>query len=57
MVLLPKLGRVFKRIGLLEMIWELCVSIIKNCLQASITLNDYLLGFIQGKGVGTSIWK
>ena len=54
MVLLPKGRGWYKGIGLLEVIWKLCASIINNHLRSSVTLHDSLNGFRQGGGSGTA---
>ena len=40
-------------IGLVEVIWKMITSIMKICLRATISLNDNLHGFKQGRGMDT----
>ena len=42
------------RIGLVEVIWKLSASIIKNPLRSSTPLTNDLDGFRQGRGMGTA---
>ena len=42
----------YRGIGLVEVIWEVCVSIMNNRLQAGIALHDVLYVFGQGRGTG-----
>ena len=55
MVLIPKGGRVYICIGLVEVIWKVCMSIVNNRLQISITLHDTLHGFSKGGRMKTTI--
>ena len=57
MVLLPKGGGEFRRIGLVEVICKLCDSTMKNSLRYSIILHDVLYGFRQGMGMGMGMGK
>ena len=54
MVLLPKGGGESRGVGLVEVIWKLCASIINNLLWSYIILHDSLHEFRQGMGTGIS---
>ena len=42
LVLLPKGGREYRGIGLVEVVWKVCTSIMKYRLRSAITLHDAL---------------
>ena len=48
MFLIPKGGREYRGIGLVDTIWKVCTSIMNSWLQSSIVLYDVLHGFQQG---------
>ena len=54
MALISKMGGDYRGIGLVEVIWKICAYIINNQLRSSITLNDALHIFRQGRRTGTS---
>ena len=45
MVLIPKGGREYRGIGLVETIWKVCASILNSKLQSSVVLHEVLYGF------------
>ena len=47
-------GKGVRGIGLVEVTWNPCYSIMKNSFRSSIILHDYLHEFIHGRGVATS---
>ena len=53
MVLILRVGGEYRGIGLVEFIWKVCVTIMKNRLWAVITLHDALHGLRQGREMGT----
>jgi hypothetical protein len=55
LVLLPKPSGGVRGIGLLEVIWKVCSSIVDARLKASISLHDSLHGFRSSRGTGTAI--
>jgi hypothetical protein len=55
LVLVPKPKGGVRPIGLLEVIWKLCSSIIDARLKTGITLHDSLHGFRPCRGTGTAI--
>jgi exonuclease III len=55
LVLLPKPSGGIRGIGLLEVIWKVCSSIVDARLKASISLHDSLHGFRSSRGTGTAI--
>ena len=57
MVLIPKGNGQYRGIGLVEIIWKVCTSIVSSRLQRSIVLHDFIHGFRQGSGTGTSIME
>ena len=57
MVLLEKGSRDHRRIGLVKIIWKVCMSIFNSRLQSSIVQHDVLHGFRQGRGTGTAIME
>ena len=52
MVLLSKWGGEYRWIGLVEVIYNICASIVNNRLCSTITLYDALNGFRNGRGTG-----
>ena len=54
MALLSKMGGEYRGVGLVEVICKICAYIINNQLRSSITLNDALHIFIQGRMTGTA---
>ena len=52
MVLILKIGGGYRGIGLVEVIWKVCISIINIRLQKNITPYDALHGLRHGKGTG-----
>ena len=57
MVLIPKGGGEYIRIGLVEVIWKVFTSIVNSRLRSTIILQDALHGFRQGRGTGTAIME
>jgi hypothetical protein len=55
LVLIPKSSGGTCGIGLLEILWKVCSSIINNRLQEAITFHDALHGFQPGRGTGTAM--
>lgn len=55
MVLIPKANGDMRGIGLLEIIWKTCSSIINSRLQDSIQFHEALHGFRKQRGTGTAI--
>ena len=47
-----KMGREYRWIGLVEVIYNICASIVNNRLCSTITLYDALNGFRNGRGTG-----
>ena len=54
MALIPNTGENYRGIGLVEVIWKVCVSITNNRLRAAITLHGKLHDFRQGRGTVTA---
>jgi hypothetical protein len=54
LVLIPKLSGGTRGIGLLDILWKVCLSVINGRLQESIPLHDSLHGFRKGQGTGTA---
>ena len=52
MIILPKGKGEYRGIGLVEVIWKMITTIIKNHLRTAIYLHDDLNGFRQGIGMG-----
>ena len=49
-------GRVeYQGIGLVEVVWKVCATVVNFRLKRSVTLNDTLHGFRAGRGKGTAI--
>jgi hypothetical protein len=55
LVLIPKASGGMRGIGLLEVMWKVCSSIINSRLQESIQFHEALHGFRRGRGTGTAI--
>ena len=55
MILIPRGGREYRCIGLVETIWKVYGTIVNCRLQSSIVLHDLLHGFRQRRGAGTAI--
>jgi hypothetical protein len=55
LVFVPKSSGGVRGIGLLEVIWKLCTSIVDARLKASIPIHDSLHGFRSQRGTGTAI--
>ena len=55
MVLIPNGGVGCRGIGLVEIIWNVCMLIVNSWLRISIVLHDALHGFQKGRGTGTAI--
>ena len=53
-VLVPKGGKDYRGIGLVEVMWKVVAAILNFRLMASITFHDFLHGFRAGHGTGTS---
>ena len=57
MVLLPKGRGGYWGIGLMKVVWKICV-VVENCwLKRSVRLHDALHGFRTGRGMGISMWE
>jgi hypothetical protein len=54
LVLIPKTSGGYRGIGLLEILWKVCSSIITDRLNDGIDFHDALHGFQQGRGTGTA---
>ena len=54
MLLLPKRVGDYRGIGLVEVLWKVCASIMNNLLLSAIILHDSMHGFRQGRGTGKS---
>ena len=54
MVLIPKGGKDYCGIGLVEVMWKLVAAILNRQLTASITYHDFLHIFWAGRGSGTA---
>ena len=57
MVLIPKGEGGYRGIGLMEVMWKAVVVILNLRFTASITYHDYLHGFQEGRGTGTTTIK
>ena len=57
MVLIPKSVGGYRGIELVEAIWKVCTSIVKNRLRSTTILYDALHGLRQGGGTGTVIME
>ena len=53
MVFLPKRMGLYWGIGLVEVVYKVCVSVVNFWLKRSVTLHDSLHGFRSGMGTGT----
>ena len=40
--------------GLVEVVWKVCATVVNCCLERSLTLHDALHGFRAGRGTGTA---
>ena len=47
-------GERYRGIGLVEVVWKICVSIVKNRLRITIILHDALHGFRRRRGIETA---
>ena len=56
-VLIPKGGKYYRCIGLVEVMWKVVVAILNFWITASITFHDFLHGFWAGRGTGTATLK
>ena len=54
MFLIPKGGKDYPWIGLVEVMWKVVAAILNCRLTASITYHDFLHGFRAGRGTGTA---
>ena len=57
MVLITKGKGDYRGIGLMEVMWKVVAEILNRWLTASITYHDFLHGFREGRGTGTSTLK
>ena len=57
MVLIPKGGKDYCGIGLVEVMWKVMAVILNRRLTASITYHDFLQGFWAGRGTSTANLK
>ena len=53
-VLIPKGGKDYWGIGLVEVMWKVVAVILNRRLTASITFHNFLHGFWAGRGTGTA---
>ena len=53
-VLLPKGGKYYRDIGLMEVMWKVVAVILNHQLAASITFHNFLHIFRTGRGTGTA---
>ena len=53
-VLIPKGGKDYRGIGLMELMWKVVADILNRRLTASITFHKFLHGFRAGCGTGTA---
>ena len=51
--LIPKGGKYYHDIGLVEVMWKVVVEILNLRLTAYITFHNFLHGFWAGRGIGT----
>ena len=51
--LIPKGGKDYWGIGLVEVMWKVVAVILNHCFTASIANHDFLHGFREGRGTGT----
>ena len=56
-ILLPKGGKYYQGIGLVEVMWKVVAEILNRRLTASITFHDFLHGFRAVCGTGTATLK
>ena len=54
-VLIPKGGKYYCGIGLVEVMWKVVEAVLNLLLMASITFYNFLHGFRAGRGAGTYI--
>ena len=54
MILIPKGGKGYRGIGLVEVMWKVVAAILNFRLTASITYHDFLHGFRAVRGTGTA---
>ena len=53
-VLIPKGGKEYRGIGLVEVMWKVVAAVLNLRLTASITYHEFLHGFWAGHGTGTA---
>ena len=56
-VMIPKGGKDYHGIGLVEVMWKVVAEILNRRLTASITFHDFLHGFRVGRGTGTATFE
>ena len=56
-VLIPKGGKEYRGIVLMEVIWKVLAKILNCRLTDFITFHDFLHGFWAGRGIGTATLK
>ena len=54
MVFLPKGSGEYRGIGLVEVVWKVCVAVVNFRLKKSVDLHDTLHSFRAGRGMGTA---
>ena len=54
MVLIPKGEKDYRAIGLVEVMWKVVAEILNYWITASITYHNFLHGFRDGRGTGTT---
>ena len=57
LVLIPKGGKYYRGIGLMEVMWKIVAEILNHRITSSITFHDFLHGFQVGRGTGTATLK
>ena len=56
-VLIPKGGKAYRGIGLVEVMWKVVAAILNRQITASITYHEFLHKFRAGCGTGTATLK
>ena len=54
MIFLPKGRGEHRGIGIVEVVWKVCTTVVNFRLKRSVTLHIELHGFREGRGAGTS---
>ena len=53
-VLIPKGGKDYRDIGLVDVMWKVVAAVLNRRITASITFHNFLHGFQAGRGTGTA---